>query len=166
MCLATTLALNVTDSVAQKGKSLYTFPLGVQAYTYRNSFPKSVVATLDTIKALGITEIEAGAPRGMTPEEFRKLCDERGIKIPSTGAGYEQIAKAPEEAVVKAKALGASFVMVSWIPHQKGNFNLDNAKKAVEDFNRVGKILKENGLTFCYHNHGYDMSRCQKALLT
>ena len=90
LCLATTLALNVTDSVAQKGKSLYSFPLGVQAYTYRNSFPKSVVATLDTIKALGITEIEAGAPRGMTPEEFRKLCDERGIKIPSTGAGYER----------------------------------------------------------------------------
>lgn len=165
LCLATTLALNVTDSVAQKGKSLYSFPLGVQAYTYRNSFPKSVVATLDTIKALGITEIEAGAPRGMTPEEFRKLCDERGIKIPSTGAGYEQITKAPEEAVAKAKALGASFVMVSWIPHQKGSFNLDNAKKAVEDFNRVGKILKENGLTFCYHNHGYEFQPYEKGTL-
>jgi sugar phosphate isomerase/epimerase len=30
-------------------------------------------------------------------------------------------------------------------------------KKAVADFNTAGKILKEEyGLTFCYHNHGYE----------
>ncbi|RYZ18531.1 MAG: aldehyde dehydrogenase family protein, partial [Sphingobacteriales bacterium] len=29
-------------------------------------------------------------------------------------------------------------------------------KKAVEDFNRVGKVLKDNGITLCYHNHGYE----------
>ena len=26
----------------------------------------------------------------------------------------------------------------------------------MDDFNRAGKILKENGLTFCYHAHGYE----------
>lgn len=155
-CLIISPLFNLTDSLAQQGKPLYTFPVGVQAYTYRNSFPKSVVATLDTIKALGITEIEAGAPKGMTPEEFRKLCNERGISIPSTGDGYESITKDPTNVIAKAKALGASYVMVAWIPHQKGTFTLDNAKKAVDDFNRVGKVLKENGLTFCYHNHGYE----------
>ncbi len=156
LCVAATVLLGLTDGFAQKGKPLYTFPLGVESYTYRNSFPKSVIATLDTIKALGITDMEAGAPKGMTNAEFKKLCDERGIKISATGSGYEQIVKDPMEAVTKAKELGASFVMVAWIPHQKGQFSLDNAKKAVEDFNRVGKTLKENGLTFCYHNHGYE----------
>ena len=33
---------------------------------------------------------------------------------------------------------------------------LENAKKAVEDFNRAGKVLQENGITFCYHDHGYE----------
>ena len=155
LCLTTSSLLGATSIFAQKGK-LYSFPIGVESYTYRNSFPKSVVATLDTIKALGITDMEAGTPKGITPEEFKKLCDERGIKISSTGSGYEQIVKDPMDAVNKAKALGASFVMVAWIPHEKANFNLENAKKAVEDFNRVGKTLKENGLTFCYHNHGYE----------
>ncbi len=148
--------LPTADSFAQKGKPLYTFPLGVQAYTYRNSFPKDVIATLDTIKALGITEMEGGAPKGMTPEEFRKLCNDRGISIPATGDGYESITKNPMDVVGKAKALGASYVMVAWIPHKRGNFSMVEAKKAVEDFNRVGKVLKENGLTFCYHNHGYE----------
>lgn len=40
---------------------------------------------------------------------------------------------------------------------KKVPFTIDHAKKAVADFNAAGKILKEQyGLTFCYHNHGYE----------
>ena len=52
--------------------------------------------------------------------------------------------------------LGAKYVMCAWIPHQNNMLTFENAKKAVEDFNKAGKILKENGLTFCYHAHGYE----------
>lgn len=154
--LAMFSVLSMSDGFAQKGKPLYTFPIGVESYTYRASFPKNVVATLDTIKALGITDMEGGAPKGMTEAEFKKLCDERGIKISATGTGYDQLVKDPMDAVNKAKALGASYVMCAWIPHQKGEFNLENAKKAVDEFNRAGKVMKDNGITFCYHNHGYE----------
>jgi hypothetical protein len=37
--------------------------------------------------------------------------------------------------------------MCAWIPHQNNELTFENAKKAVEDFNKAGKILKENGLT-------------------
>ena len=56
---------------AQKGKPLFKTAFGVQSYTFRNSFPKNIMATLDTIKAMGFTEIEGGNPKGMTPEEFK-----------------------------------------------------------------------------------------------
>lgn len=155
--MALLLAGGYNQAQAQKSKKpLYTAPLGVQTYTYRFSFPHGVEATLDSIKALGITELEANAPKGMTEAEFKKLADARGLSIPSTGAGYEQIVKDPMSVVQKAKTLGAKYVMVAWIPHEKNNFNIETVKKAVEDFNRVGKILKENGLTFAYHNHGYE----------
>ncbi|QJW90042.1 sugar phosphate isomerase/epimerase [Spirosoma taeanense] len=157
--------MGLNSVFAQSGKRVYTFPLGVEAYTYRHNFPKDVVATLDLIKSLGFTEMEGGVPKGLTAEEYKKLLDERGIKMTATGAGYEQIVKDPESVVKNAKALGASFVMVAWIPHQKGNFTLENAQKAVEDFNRVGKVLKDNGLTFCYHNHGYEFQPYQDGTL-
>ena len=150
------LTLISDNAIAQKNKkALYTAPFGVQAYTFRKSFPIDVAKTLDTIKMMGFTEIEGGGGR-ISPEEFKKLCDERGISIPSTGAGYEQLVKNPDSVVYRAKALGAKYVMCSWIPHKTGSFNLENAKKAVEDFNAAGKILKENGLTLCYHVHGYE----------
>ena len=141
---------------AQSGKPLYTFPIGIQTYTYRNSFPNGVAATLDTIQALGVTELEATPPEGATPEEFRKMADERNLDIVSTGAGYEELMEDPEAVIKRAKTLGADYVMVAWIPHDGDDFNIKHAKKAVEDFNRVGKILRENGLTFVYHIHGYE----------
>jgi len=155
----------VFSAEAQKNKKpLYTAPLGIQAYTYRHAFPIDVAATLDTIKMLGFKEIE-GSGGKMAPEEFRKLCEERGISIPSTGAGYEQLVKDPQAVAEQAKALGAKYVMTAWIPHKSGSFNFENAKKAVEDFNRAGKVLWENGITFCYHIHGYEFWPHEKGTL-
>ncbi len=157
--------LSFESTLAQKNKKpLYTAPFGVQAYTFRKSFPLGVAETLDSIKMMGFTELEGGGGR-MPPEEFKKLCDERGISIPATGTGYEKLVSDPQAVVKDAKALGASYVMCAWIPHEKGKFNLDNAKKAVSDFNAAGKILKENGLTFCYHIHGYEFQPHEKGTL-
>ncbi|NBB23129.1 TIM barrel protein [Runella sp. CRIBMP] len=156
LSLALLLVSAIGEVFAQKGK-LYTFPIGMQAYTYRASFPKGVAATLDTLKMLGVTELEGGAAKGTTPEEFRKMCEERSIKIPGTGGGYEQLVKDPAAAAKTAKLLGSSYLMCAWIPHKvKGGFTFEEAKKAVDDFNMIGKVLKENGITFCYHNHGYE----------
>lgn len=158
-CIAFILMIAFLQSpetiLAQAGSPLYTAPLGVQAFTFRKSFPISVEKTLDTIKMMGFTEIEGGGGR-MSPEEFKKLCDERGISIPATGSGYEQLAKTPDSVAYKAKKLGASYVMCAWIPHKNGILTFEDAQNAVEVFNNAGKVLKDSGLTFCYHAHGYE----------
>jgi sugar phosphate isomerase/epimerase len=156
-CLLYILTVDVGSLQAQKtNDDLYTAEFGIAPYTFRRSFPNGVAATLDTIKAMGFTEIEGGGGRDMPPEEYKKLCDERGLKIPSIGTGYEQLVKDPQAIADRAKILGAKYVMCAWIPHTVGSFNFENAKKAVDDFNAAGKVLKENGLTFCYHAHGYE----------
>ena len=151
------LGLSTESVLAQSRKLLFAEIPGIQTYTFRNSFKNGVEATLDTIRSLGFKEVECGIDNyGYSPEAFRKLLDERGLKAVSVGAGYDKIVQDPEEVARKAKTLGAKYVMVAWIPHEKNNFNIETAKKAVADFNRVGKVLKDNGLTLCYHNHGYE----------
>jgi sugar phosphate isomerase/epimerase len=149
----------------KKGDPLYTAPIGLAPYTFRKSFPNGVAATLDSIKAMGFTEIEGGGGRDTSPEEYRKLCEERGISIPATGTGYEQLVKDPQGIADRAKILGAKYVMCAWIPHKTGSFNIEDAKKAVADFNAAGKVLKENGITFCYHAHGYEFWPHEKGTL-
>jgi sugar phosphate isomerase/epimerase len=137
-------------------KPLFTASFGVQTYTFRRSIGKDPAKVLDTIKMMGISEIEGGGGGSLSLQEFKKLCDDRGISIPSTGTGYDQLTAKTDSVVYRAKALGAEYVMCAWIPHANNVFTLENAMKAVEDFNKAGKILKENGLTFCYHPHGYE----------
>jgi sugar phosphate isomerase/epimerase len=146
---------NAAVVMAQSGNPLYTAPLGIQTYSFRNSFPNGIEKTLDSIKMMGFTELESGT-QGLSPEEFKKLCDARGFTIPSTGAGFEELEKSPDSVAMRAKILGSRYVMCAWVPHKRGEFNLDDAKKAVEVFNAAGKVLKENGLTLCYHAHGYE----------
>ncbi len=137
-------------------KLLFDYPFGVQAYTFRNHFPKGTEQTLDLIQKMGFTELEGGPQKGQTAAEFKKMCDDRGISIPSTGCSFEELEKNPQAVADQAKALGSKYVMCAWIPHKGNNFDLADTKKAVEVFNKAGKVLAENGLIFCYHDHGYE----------
>ncbi len=140
-----------------KSKKIFNAPFGVQGWTFRKQFPADgAVATLNLIQKIGITELETGAAKGTTNEEFKKLCNDRGITIPSTGSSFEELEKDPQKIIKNAKELGSSFVMCAWIPHKGNNFTIEDAKKAVEVFNSAGKILKDNGITFCYHPHGFE----------
>lgn len=145
-----------TVNAQRFGKTLKNTP-GMVSYTYRNSFKIDVASTLDTIKRLGITNIEFSNLFGRTAAEIRHLLDERGMKCTSFGVSYPDLMDKTNEVAQNAKTLGASFVRVAWIPHD-APFTIETAKKAVEDFNKVGKMLKESGLTFCYHNHGYEFA--------
>ena len=132
-------------------------PLGLQMYSLRFYSPSNLVAKLDKVKEWGLTTIEGGAPgRGMSPDEFKKLLEERGIKVVSTGADYNGMKTNLEQAVERAKRIGAKYVMCSWIPHKKNDFNEQNAREAIEVFNNAGKKFKEAGIVFTYHCHGYE----------
>src|SRR5258706_9028277 len=149
----------------QKIKLLFPGPPGIVSYTYRDNFQKDVPATLDIVNANGITDIEFSNLFKKTAEEMRKLIDERGIKCSSFGVGYEDLVNKTDEVAKNAKILGATYVRVAGIPH-KETFTLENAKKAVEDFNKYGKILKEqDGLTFIYHNHGFEFEPYENGTL-
>lgn len=158
-----TLSSGSTTLIAQN-KPLYTAPLGIESYTFRNSFPINIVKTLDTIQRLGFTEYEGGS-YGMPASEFSKLCNERGIKIISTSADYSELERSPDSVAHRAKSLGAKYVMCAWIPHKNSGFTLENAKNAVEVFNKAGKVLKDSGITFCYHPHGYEFQPYQNGTL-
>lgn len=150
-------------AVAQK--KLFPEAPGIVSYTYRNQFAKDVPGTLDMIKDNGITDIEFSNLFKQSPQDLRKMCDARGIKCSSYGVSYEDLVNKTDEVGKTAVTLGAAFVRVASIPH-KGAFTLDIAKQAVADFNKYGKLLKDNyGLTFIYHNHGFEFQPYQDGTL-
>ena len=153
-CSSTSSSETTADSNTKKGDPIFVSEIAVQAYSFRNFFPKDIPGTLDRIQAMGIREIE-GSAGSIAPESYRMLCEKRGISIPSTGASFKLLEEDPDSVARNATILGSTFVMCAWVPHED-DFDKAEADHAIEVFNRAGKVLKENGITFCYHPHGYE----------
>ncbi|MEQ8217407.1 MAG: sugar phosphate isomerase/epimerase [Arenibacter sp.] len=130
--------------------------VGLQLYSLRNQFKEDIPSTLKLINDWGITVLEGGDSYGMPEEEFKGLLAKNNLKVVSIGAGFNDLANAPEEVVKKAKSYGANYVMCAWIPHDGNNFDISDTQKAVEVFNKAGKILRDNGLKLAYHAHGFE----------
>jgi sugar phosphate isomerase/epimerase len=150
------LALAIVGIALHNSLLAQTPEIGVELYSFRNQFAKDVPGTLAKISAMGIKEIEGGGTYGMPVEEFKKLLQQNNLKMVAVAADFNQLATNPQAAVDQAKLFGAKYVVCFWIPHQGDTFTIDETKKAVEVFNAAGKVLKENGLSLCYHPHGYE----------
>jgi len=136
-------------------KISYSQVIGVQLYSFRNQFKTDIPGTLDKINKMGIREVEGGDSYGMPADEFKSLLQKNQLKVVSVGADFKQLEENPQAAVATAKLYGAKYVVCFWVPHGE-DFTIDDAKKAVAVFNKAGKILKANGLSLCYHPHGYE----------
>jgi sugar phosphate isomerase/epimerase len=138
--------------------SLQAQDIGIQMISLRHMASQGTPAVLQKIKDLGIKEIEGGAPKGMTRTEFRKMVDQYGLKIISTGASFDHLQNKDsiQKVIRNVKELGVSNVVCYWIPHDGDNFTMDDTQKAIEVFNNAGKTLKENGISLLYHPHGYE----------
>lgn len=130
--------------------------IGLELYSLRNQFKTDVPGSLAQIKAWNIREIEGGGTYGLPLEEYKKLLAQNNLKMVSVGADFQQLAENPQAAVEAAKAFGASYVVCFWIPHNGDEFTIEDIKKAVAVFNKAGKLLYENGISLCYHPHGYE----------
>lgn len=157
--LFTTLIISlllVGNIEAQSKKALFPETPGMVSYTYRDSFKKDVAATLDTLQAMGIKDMEFSNLFGKTAADLRAMLDERDMFCSSFGVSYADMMEKTDQVAENAKTLGAKHVRIASIPYT-APFDLAEAEKAIADFNAVGKVLKEKyDLTFCYHNHGFE----------
>lgn len=137
---------------------------GIVSYTFRNQFSKDIPGTLDYIKSLGIDNIEFSNLFGQVAYDMRVMIDRRGIKCTSYGVSLDDLMNKRPGVIENAKILGATYVRVAWVPHDKP-WDLEFAKKTAMLFNEIGKDLHDHGLIFCYHNHGYEFQPHGKGTL-
>ena len=130
--------------------------IGLQLYTFRAQIPNDVPGMLKKISDMGIRYLEGGGTYKLSKEAYKRLLQENNLQIVSYGASFEDLQKTPETVAENAKYFGATYVMCSWVPHSGEVFTIEDTKKAVEVFNRAGKVMKDAGLRLVYHAHGYE----------
>ena len=132
-------------------------PVGLQTYSLRDQIKNDGAKALDFAKEQGFKEVEIGLEShyGMSREAMRDTLNKLGLKPIAAHAGLDYLLNKTDEAVANAKFFGLQYVGVAWAPH---NAPFDEAQtlKIADNFNTVGKRLKEHGIQFFYHNHGYE----------
>ena len=138
-------------------------PIALRSYFTRPTeltFKNDIKSMLTRVRQIGYEAIEMGTPQGFSPEEFKALVDEVGIKILSIGrVDYQSLLAGNVDAKIKeGKILGGTNLMIgSMDPLVLGNQNELN--KFIRGLNKSGKALKEAGIHLSYHNHAVDFSK-------
>lgn len=133
--------------------------IGLQLYSVHQDMG-DVAASLQKVADAGYNVVETlGSPTcfGMSAEDFKALCDEKGLQIIST---HTSIGMNDPEAMQKwhdvfagLKTMGAKYCV---IPGFHLGSNLQELKAVCDYFNEVGKIGKEYGIKLGYHNHAHE----------
>ena len=131
--------------------------IGLQLWSLRAEMAKDVPGTLKRIKELGFTDVEAAGLSGLSAEDLRKQLDAAGLVASGIHIQYDQFRNGTDQIIKDAKALGAHYVIIPWIPH-KGKYTADDARTAAEHFNTWGQALKDAGLQLGLHPHGYEFN--------
>jgi sugar phosphate isomerase/epimerase len=130
--------------------------LGLQLYSLRHLFEKGdIPGTLAMVRRWGFTDVEAAGTYKLPAPEFVALAKKAGLRIVSTGADFASLQKDVGSVIKAAAALGAVQVMCAWIPHQ-GRFSRADVDNAVQVFTKAGLAMRDAGLRFLYHTHGYE----------
>jgi sugar phosphate isomerase/epimerase len=136
-----------------------TAPIGLQLYSLRHLFEKGDIAgTLAMVRRWGFTEVEAAGSYKLPPSDFAAQAKKAGLRIASTGGDFNLLAKDVGSVIKEAQTFGAEQVMCAWIPHE-GRFSRADVDKAAPVFMKIGRAMRDAGLRFLYHVHGYEFQQ-------
>ena len=127
---------------------------GIQLYTLRDDIPKDPKGILKQLASFGYQQIEGfegaqGMFWDMPHTDFKKYLDDLGLEMISSHCNiYENF----ETKAAQAAEIGMSYLICPHVGPQK---SVEDWKKVTEKFNECGKICKDNGIRFAYHNHAY-----------
>jgi sugar phosphate isomerase/epimerase len=131
-------------------------PLGVQLWSFREAAKADPAAMMRMVRRMGLTNVETAGLYGMPVERFAAALNSAGLRATSMHVGYDELKKDPATVIANAKALGVKWVGLAWYPHSDAGFTEADARRAAADFNEFGRTLNAAGLSFFYHNHGYE----------
>ena len=93
---------------------------------------------------------------GLTAVEVKKIMDENKIRVPSVHTDFETLRTRMAQLADAAHTIGFKYVVLPSLPAENRK-TLNDYKKTIDIFNKIGEEAVKLGLRFGYHNHGYGL---------
>ncbi len=131
--------------------------ISVQLYSLRDETAKSLEHVLDELAGMGFRAVEPAGFLGHTPSEFKKLCSDRGLAIPSSHSPWANLDDTLPKAMEQAHELGLDKLVCGYGPRDFES--LDAIKATAERVNAMVEQAGREGLTLFMHNHYWEFER-------
>lgn len=138
------------------------FGIGLQLYTIREAMQSDAPGSLKKVSDIGYKYVELADYNnrkfyGYEPSEFKKLVNDLGMEILSSHAGFGPKGISLDDAKKMAEdhaKLGAKYCMQPFV--NDADRTIQNYHNMVAEMNKVGKVMKEHGIIYGYHNHNFE----------
>ena len=144
--------------------------IGLQLYSVRDAMKTDVPGTAAKVGEMGYKFVEAagysdGQFYGMSPADFKALCETNGLEFIGSHTGqdvpdsanWENTMAWWDQAIEAHAAAGVKWIVQPWMG-RTGYESLEGLKRYCEYFNAVGEKCNAKGIRFGYHNHANEFT--------
>lgn len=134
--------------------------IALQLYTVRDHMQtaEDIARTLEAVAKIGYQNVEVCGWGVTGAAEMKRLCDLNGLTVCSTHCSFTDMQTNPEQIIADHQLLGCKFPGIGGMPGEYRT-SAEGFATFARLANEVGEKLAAAGLTFCYHNHSFELAR-------
>ena len=145
------------------------YKMGYQLFSVNDDMNKAPLGTLKELKTMGYEDFEiygfdpqAISYYGLPAGQFKEQLDEMELSVTSGHYRFSDYMEASESDFRKfvdaciqgAKHLNAPYITWPWLDPKYRN--MEGYRRMIAKINPIGQQIKDAGLGFAYHNHGFE----------
>jgi sugar phosphate isomerase/epimerase len=128
---------------------------GLQLYAVRDALDVDREGTLRRVAEIGYREVELAGLAGATAHTMQASLKRCGLEAPSMHAGYDRLRTDFDSVLEEARAFGVTYLVCPSVDAGERK-TAGDWKRVCQTLNRIGRVVRGNGLVLAYHNHDFE----------
>ncbi len=134
------------------------FKVGIQLYGVRDAMAADFEGTLKKLSEMGYEYVEFAGYYGKSSKEIKDCLDKYNLKCVSVHQSIDFYDENPLDKIEYLKGFGVKYSVIPW--YEKSLLSdKETLADTLEKFNKIGKLLSQNGMKLGYHNHDFEFDK-------
>lgn len=133
-------------------------PVGIQVYGLRDLLeetPDQFAAVMQQIREMGYDGVELAGLYGLSPEFVRDTLESIGLIPFSAHVPLADMIEDIQKVINSYRIIGCRYIVVPYLPEEYRPLT-PGYETAIREITRIGREVKNNGMTLLYHNHDFE----------
>ena len=134
--------------------------MGIQLYTLRDHIQnkQDFDATLSRLSSMGVDTVQISGIGDIPAEYQKEVLDKYHMKVCVTHKGLDRMEQDLPGLIREHKIIGCDALGLGSMPGEARE-NEEALRAFIDKTAKIGKILRDNGMTFNYHNHDFEFRK-------